>query len=77
MQQAASTTCSFETSHRGGATLFTSGQLGFPRRKVEAPCRYENYLAKKYQRSYVVVKDLKVDFSACQKTNYIVQGGSK
>jgi hypothetical protein len=23
----------------------------------------------------VVVKDLKVDFSACQKTNYIVQGG--
>jgi len=32
----------------------------FPRGKVEAPCHYEKYLAKVYQNSYVIVKELKL-----------------
>lgn len=43
----------------GGASLFISGQINFPRRLIEAPC-LTRIFAQLSRNSYVVVKELKL-----------------
>lgn len=75
IQQAVSTTCSFESSHMGEASLLPSGQHCFPRRMIEVPCLYEN-IYPSWPEIPVWLSRIRPIGLELTETNSIVQGGA-